>query len=57
MRTFLDTLLHATDIFCGVPQHIILSSDQKQFPMDLLNLDHFFFRDRVRGFGIIKQFS
>ena len=56
--TFLlfKSCLHPPDILGGIPQNIVLGSDQKKLPLYPFDLDLLFFPDRMKSLGLIKHF-
>ena len=54
---FRETFFHAADIFGGVPENVVLSADEKQFSVDVLNLDCLGFRDGMSSLGIVEKLS
>ena len=57
MGAFLQSLLHAPDVPCRVPQHIVLRTDEQKLAPNVLHLDELCFRNGVCRFGIVKQLS
>ena len=53
---FFQSRLHPPDILGGIPQNIVLGSDQKKLPLYPFDLDLLFFPDRMKSLGLIKHF-
>ena len=53
---FFKSRLHSPDILGGIPQNIVLGSDQKELPLYPFDLDLLFFPDRMKSLGLIKHF-
>ena len=54
---FGEALFHAADVFGGVPENVVLGTDEKQFSVDIFHFNGLGFCDGMSGLGIVEKLS
>ena len=57
VSVFRKPLFDASNVFCRVPQNIVLSADEQQLAVNVLDGNILFRADGLRFFRVVKQLA